>query len=125
MMSIRVLPALVAVAALSGGVAASGSAHGTAGPPVIQVSSSATAYVYSTKTLTVPAGKEFLLVYTNHSSKQHNVSLEVGELEYGATQTVAKGMASSIFTLKKGTYHFYSSVGNDENKGLSGTLIAR
>ena len=69
----------------------------------------------------MPAG-QVTIVFTNQSSHQHNVSLEQGETEYGATVTIGPGATSTILTLSKGTYHFYSSVGNDENRGMSGTL---
>ena len=117
----RVLPALVAVAAVAG--AASSSAAVAAGPPQIQLSASKSGF--SAKALTAPAGKEFLLVFTNNSAQKHNVSLELGELEYGATLTIGKTSTGTIFTLKKGHYHFYSSVGKDEDRGMSGTLTVR
>ncbi len=100
-------------------------ARTSASPPTVTVATSASGMGYTAKTLSAPAGTQFLLVFTNHTSKQHNVSLEQGELEYGATLTIGKGTTASIFTLKKGTYHFYSSVGNDENTGMSGTLIVK
>ena len=119
------LPALVAVAAVAGLLAASSSATAAAAPPQVKLSTAKTGNGYDTKALTAPAGKEFLLVFTNGSTQKHNVSLEVGELEYGATQTIGKGSTATIFTLKKGVYHFYSSVGKDETKGMSGTLTVR
>lgn len=79
------------------------------------------AFRYDVSALTVPAG-QITIVFTNDSSHQHNVSLEQGETEYGATVTIGPGATSTILTLKKGTYHFYSSYGTDENRGMSGTL---
>jgi plastocyanin len=62
--------------------------------------------------------------FTNNSTAAHNVSLEHnGEFEYGASLTIKKGIVTTFLTLTKGTYHLYSSVGNDEDKGMSGTLI--
>jgi len=119
------LVVVATVTAVSASVAAASVARVAAAPATITVTAVKDGKGYNTKTLTVPAGKEFLLVFNNLSPKPHNVSPEVGELEYGATQTTGKGTAASIFTLKKGVYHFYSSIGNDENAGFSGTLTAK
>ena len=119
------LPALVAVVAVMAALPASAFGHRTAGPPRVLISAGKTGYSFDKKTLSAPAGTEFLLVFTNNSTQKHNVSLELGELEYGATLTVGKASTATIFTLKKGTYHFYSSVGKDETKGMSGTLTVR
>ena len=54
------------------------------------------------------------------------MSLEKGgEFEYGASLTVRKGVATTFLTLAKGTYHLYSSVGTDEDKGMAATLIVK
>ena len=45
--------------------------------------------------------------------------------EYGATLTIGKATTATIFTLKKGVYHYYSSVGKDETAGMSGTLTVK
>lgn len=114
------------VAALAAGGAFAAQTHASAGAPVdVVVSALANGKGYNTKKLTAPAGTQFLLVFKNQTTKQHDVALEQGELEYGATVQTGKGTVSAIFTLKKGTYHFYSSVGNDENVGFSGTLIVK
>jgi len=94
-------------------------------PPTVTVTTERGRAVYDRKTLTAPAGRQFLLVFKNLSTGKHNVSLEQGELEYGATITIGNGSTATIFTLKKGVYHYYSSVGNDENAGLSGTLTVK
>ncbi len=120
-----VLPVLFAVVAVAGTLTASSSAHRVSGPPKVLISATKTGYAFDKKTLTAPVGTEFLLVFTNHSTQKHNVSLEFGELEYGATLTIGNSSTATIFTLKKGVYHFYSSVGKDENKGMSGTLTVR
>lgn len=119
------LPTLLASVVLAGTIAATSAARPVAGPPQIKIGTSKTGYSFDAKKLTAPAGTEFLLVFTNRSTQKHNVSIEFGELEYGATLTIGKGSTATIFTLKKGVYHFYSSVGNDENKGMSGTLTVR
>ena len=119
------LPVLVEVVAVIAALPASAFAHRTAGPQRVLISAGKTGYAFDKKTLSAPAGTEFLLVFTNNSTQKHNVSLELGELEYGATLTVGKSSTATIFTLKKGAYHFYSSVGKDETKGMSGTLTVR
>lgn len=119
------LPMLLALVALAGTLAATSSARPAAGPPQIKIRTGTTGFSFDAKKLSAPAGTEFLLVFTNRTTQKHNVSIEFGELEYGATLTIGKGSTATIFTLKKGVYHFYSSVGNDENKGMSGTLTVR
>ena len=37
----------------------------------------------------------------------------------------SKGITTTFLTLAKGTYHLYSSVGNDEDRGMSGTLAVK
>lgn len=123
LLALLVVASVLAVASAS---AASASPAGiAAAPPTVTVTAPSGGSRYDTKTLTAPAGKQFLLVFKNLTTRQHNVSLEQGELEYGATLTIGKGSTASIFTLKKGVYHFYSSVGNDENVGFSGTLTVK
>jgi hypothetical protein len=61
---------------------------------------------------------------TNDSTAAHNVSLEHnGEFEYGSTLTIHKGITTTFLTLAKGSYDVHSSVGTDEDKGMSATLI--
>ena len=64
--------------------------------------------------------------FTNNSRTPHNVSLEHnGEFEYGATLTIRKSETVTFLTLAKGTYHVYSSVGKDEDRGMAATLVVR
>ena len=64
--------------------------------------------------------------FTNKSTAPHNVSLEHnGEFEYGATLTIRKSATVTFLTLQKGTYHLYSSVGKDEDKGMAATLVVK
>ena len=64
--------------------------------------------------------------FTNQSTSPHNVSLEHnGEYEFGATLTIRKSTTVSFLTLAKGTYHLYSSVGRDEDKGMAATLVVK
>jgi plastocyanin len=80
---------------------------------------------YNTKRVTAKAGL-VQINFTNDSKAPHNVSLEHnGELEYGASLTIRQGAIVTFLTLAKGTYHLYSSVGKDEDKGMSATLIVR
>ena len=89
----------------------------------VNISVSSGSLHYNQKTLTAKAGL-IQINFTNNSSASHNVSLEHGgEFEFGATITIAKSVTSSFLTLAKGTYHVYSSVGTDEDKGMSATLI--
>lgn len=121
---------LVSVAMLSGAIgivapAAFASTAASTSVPTVTVSTTTSGTHYTMTKLSAPAGKQFLLVFRNLTAGQHNVSLEQGELEYGATLTIGKGSTASVFILKPGVYHFYSSVGNDENTGMSGTLVAK
>jgi plastocyanin len=64
--------------------------------------------------------------FTNNSTAPHNVSLEHnGEYEYGSTLTIRKSATTSFLTLAKGSYHLYSSVGRDEDKGMAATLVVK
>ena len=122
--ALLVLPVAAAVAAVFVSGVAAAPAHVSAGPPTVTLTTT-NGKSYSSKTITAPAGREFLLVFSNKTAGKHNVSLENGELEYGATLTIGKGTTATIFTLKKGVYHYYSSVGKDENAGMSGTLTVK
>jgi plastocyanin len=128
--SLALLAVLAAVATIASTAyaAAQPSSPGRAAagaPPTVTIKALASGMKYNTNKLTAPAGKEFLLVFQNLSKGKHNVSLENGELEYGATLTIGKGTIAAIFTLKAGKYHFYSSVGKDETHGMSGTLTVK
>ena len=119
-----VLPVAAAVAAVFVSGVAAAPARVSAGPPTVTLTAT-NGKSYSGSKITAPAGKEFLLVFKNQTTAKHNVSVELGELEYGATLTIGKGTTATIFTLKKGVYHYYSSVGKDETAGMSGTLTAK
>ena len=96
---------------------------GTATPTknVVHITARSNSYQFDAKTFNANAGP-VTIVFINHSTKPHDVALEQGETEYGATVTIGQGITSTILTLKKGVYHVYSSVGRDEDKGMSGTL---
>lgn len=108
---------------VAGGVAAGAEAK-SAGFPANRVHLTAlkSAYSYDLKTVRAKAGP-ITIIFTNKSSHPHNVSLEQGETEYGATVTIPAGQTATILNLAKGTYHYYSSYGKDEDKGMAGTLI--
>ena len=92
---------------------------------MVKLSVAQGARTYGQKSLTVKPGLiEFL--FTNNSTAPHNVSLEHnGEYEFGSTLTIRKGITASFLTLAKGTYHVYSSVGTDEDKGMAATLVVK
>ena len=121
-LALLVVPAAVAVFASAAAASPAGVA---AAPPTVTLTATNTGTSFKQTKLTAPAGKEFLLLFKNLSTKRHNVSLELGELEYGATLTIGKSSTATIFTLKKGVYHYYSSVGKDETAGMSGTLTVK
>jgi plastocyanin len=113
----------LAALALAGGGVASAATASTARSTanVVTLTAPKSGLGYDKKVAAVTAGK-ITLVFNNLTTHQHNISLEQGETEYGATVTIGKGTTASILTLAKGTYHYYSSFGNDENHGFSGTL---
>jgi plastocyanin len=117
--------ALTTVAAV---VAAATVLSATAAPVttnVVTLSVSTGSLHFDQKTVAAKAG--FVRInFTNNSTAPHNVSLEKGgEFEYGASLTIRKGVATTFLTLAKGTYHLYSSVGTDEDKGMAATLIVK
>jgi plastocyanin len=122
MRKILVLLAVVSsIAAIPFGAAAATPAPTSS----INISVSKGSLHYNQTRLTATAGL-VQINFTNNSTAPHNVSLEHdGEFEYGATLTTKKGTAVAFLTLAKGSYHLYSSVGTDEDKGMSATLIVR
>jgi plastocyanin len=82
------------------------------------------ALAYDQKSLTAKAG-DITIDFTNDSQVPHNVTIEQGEDEAGATDTISKSKTSKAFTLKAGTYSFYCSVGNHEAAGMKGTLTVQ
>ena len=119
---------LMAVTALAVVVAASTVLSATAAPVttnVVNLSVSNGSLHFDQKTVTAKAGL-VRINFTNNSTAPHNVSLEHGgEFEFGASLTIHKGVATTFLTLAKGTYHLYSSVGTDEDKGMAATLIVK
>lgn len=119
---------LVAIPALAAVLVASVVMAGTAAaatPSTVNISVPKGSLHYDQKNFTAKPGL-VRINFTNDSPTMHNVSLEHnGEFEYGATLTIRKGQTTTFLTLAKGTYHLYSSVGKDEDKGMSGTLVVK
>jgi plastocyanin len=112
----------LALAAPTAAVAANDPAATT---NVVNISVGKGSLHFDKKTLTARPGL-VRINFTNDSAAPHNVSLEHnGEFEYGATLTIRNSATSSFLTLAKGTYHVYSSVGKDEDKGMAATLVVK
>jgi plastocyanin len=116
------------VTALAAAIGATAVLTATAAPVttnVVNISVSKGSLHFDQKTLTAKPG--FVRInFTNNSTAAHNVSLEHGgEFEFGASLTIHKGIATTFLTLAKGTYHLYSSVGTDEDKGMAATLVVK
>jgi plastocyanin len=79
---------------------------------------------YDKKSLSAKAG-QLTIEFTNDSQIPHNVTIEQGEDEQGATDTIQGSKTSKSFNLKAGTYSFYCSVGNHEEAGMKGTLTVQ
>jgi plastocyanin len=112
----------IAFAAPTAAIAAS---NPVATTNVVNISVPKDSLHYSTKTLVAKPGL-VRINFPNDSTAPHNVSLEHnGEFEYGSTLTIRKGITTTFLTLATGTYHLYSSVGTDEDKGMSATLVVK
>jgi plastocyanin len=81
-------------------------------------------FAYDKKSLSAKAG-QVTIDFTNDSQLPHNVTIEQGEDEQGATDTIQGSKTSKAFNLKAGTYTFYCSVGNHEEAGMKGTLTVK
>jgi plastocyanin len=103
-------PAATTPAPASGG----GAAISIAADPSGQLS-------YNTKAITAKAG-DITIDFSNDSQVPHNVTIEQGENELGATDTIQGSKTSKSFSLKAGTYSFYCSVDGHEAAGMKGTL---
>src|SRR5271154_3469842 len=92
---------LAALALASGGVASAGTASTASSTAnVVTLTAPKSGLGYDKKAAAVTAGK-ITLVFNNLTTHQHNISLEQGETEYGATVTIGKGTTASILTLAK------------------------
>jgi plastocyanin len=63
--------------------------------------------------------------FTNDSQAAHNVSLERGEQDVGATQTTTGSTTSETIDLRAGTHTFYCSIDGHRQAGMKGTLTFR
>jgi plastocyanin len=79
---------------------------------------------FDKKTLQASAGK-VTIDFTNQAQIPHNVSIEKGEQDVGATDTITASQTSKTFDLKPGKYTFYCSVGNHRQAGMEGTLTVQ
>jgi plastocyanin len=79
---------------------------------------------YDKKSLTAKAG-QVTIDFTNDSQVPHNVTIEQGDTEAGATETIQGSKTSKAFTLKAGSYTFYCSVGQHKKAGMTGTLTVQ
>jgi plastocyanin len=121
----RILLLTALAIALAAPTAALAASNPVATTNVVNISVPKGSLHYSTKTLLAKPGL-VRINFTNDSTAPHNVSLEHnGEFEYGSTLTIRKGITTTFLTLSTGTYHVYSSVGTDEDKGMSATLVIK
>jgi plastocyanin len=79
---------------------------------------------YDKTSLTANAGA-VTIDFTNKSSVPHNVTIEQGQTEAGATDTIQGSKTSKAFTLSAGKYTFYCSVGSHESAGMKGELTVK
>jgi plastocyanin len=121
----RLMLMAMAAAALAVPTAAATAASNPTAPNAVAIAVPNGSLHYDKKTLFAKPGM-VRITFTNGSAAPHNVSLEHnGEFEYGASLTIRKGETVTFLTLAKGTYHLYSSVGKDEDRGMSATLVVR
>jgi len=81
-------------------------------------------FSFDKKSLTAKAGK-VTIDFTNDSQVPHNVTIEQGENEAGATDTIQGSKTTKTVTLKAGSYKFYCSVDGHEAGGMKGTLTVQ
>ena len=92
------------------------------GPPAASLA--ATELAFDTATLSVPAGREFGLEFSNRSSLPHNVSIRRsgdGRLFIGETFTGPRTVTYALPALDAGTYNFVCDVHPEQ---MTGTLVA-
>lgn len=97
----------------------------TSGGATLQVAADPSgSFAYDKKSLTAKAGG-VTIEFTNDSQVPHNVTIEQGEDEQGATDTIQGSKTSKSFTLKAGTYSFYCSVDGHKAAGMKGKLTVQ
>jgi plastocyanin len=100
------------------------SASGAAGTTLAVAADPGGNLAYDKSSLTAKAGA-VTIDFTNKSSVPHNVTIEQGKTESGATDTIQGSTTSKAFTLTAGKYTFYCSVGSHESAGMKGTLTVQ
>src|SRR4051794_13817340 len=113
----------------SGASGASGSSGATGasggGSSTLKVSADPSgALKFTQSSLSANAGK-VKVDFTNESSVPHNVTIEKGEKDVGATKVVTSSSASTTVNLKAGKYTYYCSVDGHEQAGMKGTLTVK
>ena len=76
---------------------------------------------YETQELTAKAGT-VSIEFSNASPVEHNVTVEIGKKDLGATPTFVGGTRTLTLNLKPGTYTFYCSVPGHRQAGMEGKL---
>jgi plastocyanin len=76
---------------------------------------------YETQQLTAKAGT-VSIEFSNASPVEHDVTVEIGKKDLGATPIFVGGTRTLTLTLKPGTYTFYCSVPGHRQAGMEGTL---
>ena len=76
---------------------------------------------YETQELTAKAGT-VSIEFANASPVEHNVTVEIGKKDLGATPTFVGGTRTLTLKLKPGTYTFYCSVPGHRQAGMEGKL---
>jgi plastocyanin len=109
----------------SGASGATGASSNGGGGGTIKVAADPSgALKYTTDKLTANAGKN-KVAFTNDSPVPHDVTIEKGSSEVGATKVVSNGNASATVNLKPGSYTFFCSVDGHEQAGMKGTLTVK
>ncbi len=109
----------------SSGGSSSGGSSSSGGASTLDVSADPSgALAYQQKSLTAKAG-QVTVNFTNMSPLDHNVTIESGGNDIGATDTIAGSKTSTTVNLKPGTYTYYCSVDGHEAAGMKGTLTVK
>jgi plastocyanin len=79
---------------------------------------------YDKESLEASAG-QVSIALTNEAQVPHNVVIERGGRDVGATETITGSRTEKTFDLQAGEYTFYCSVGNHRDAGMEGKLTVR
>ena len=110
-------------AAGEGGEGEGEGAPAATGPTVAIAADPSGALAYVKKDLAVRAG-QVTVNFTNDSPVEHNVTIEQGSRELGATKTVTRAKDSLSVDLPAGRYVFFCSVPGHRQAGMEGRLTA-